>query len=585
MIVGSVPIVTSFSIKDKGNFENQLAPLSIDWWPMFRHDTNHIGISTSSAPDENDVLWLYQTGGFITSSPAVLDGKVYIGSGDNKLYCFDMMNGDILWDFTTGGYITASPAVANGKVYIGSQDTIFYCLDSEDGSQIWEFDTDFMIESSPTIKDGKVIFGSSGALYCLDADDGNQIWDYETKSIILSSPAVYAGKVYFGLNSGEFLCLDFADGDFNWKYTTSKSIESSPAVYDEMVYFGSNDEFFYCLDADDGDLIWNYNTSGKVQSSPAIAYGNVYIGSTDRGLYCFDADSGDLVWEKFIEKGVWSPPSLADDKVYFGAIPCCGDSTYLLCYNAHDGEYVWRYNTEGGIGMKSSPAIAAGNVFIGSANGKVIAFGKEDFIADTHGPYTGIKDEPIQFEGNAYGGGPEYKWYWDFGDGETSDEQNPIHTYSDAGNYFVTLIVTDIHNKEAIDETEAFIEEGINLPPITPVIEGPSNGKIGKEYTYCIPSAVDPNEDDIYVFWDWGDGTNSDWTGPYASGEKICDKHIWNEAGGYTIKAMLKDEDGAESDWGYLEVNIPISRAIHTSFFKWFLVRFPLLIRLVYFLV
>jgi uncharacterized repeat protein (TIGR01451 family) len=34
-------------------------------------------------------------------------------------------------------------------------------------------------------------------------------------------------------------------------------------------------------------------------------------------------------------------------------------------------------------------------------------------------------------------------WYWDFGDGGTSGEQNPVYTYTAAGNYTVTLVVTD----------------------------------------------------------------------------------------------------------------------------------------------
>ena len=34
-------------------------------------------------------------------------------------------------------------------------------------------------------------------------------------------------------------------------------------------------------------------------------------------------------------------------------------------------------------------------------------------------------------------------WYWDFGDGGISTEQNPSHTYTDAGEYAVVLTVTD----------------------------------------------------------------------------------------------------------------------------------------------
>ena len=36
-------------------------------------------------------------------------------------------------------------------------------------------------------------------------------------------------------------------------------------------------------------------------------------------------------------------------------------------------------------------------------------------------------------------------WYWDFGDGYTSEEQNPVHLYLEPGNYTVSLIVADVN--------------------------------------------------------------------------------------------------------------------------------------------
>jgi len=61
---------------------------AVDWWSMFRHDLRHTGYSTSTAPNTNKTLWSYTTGGFVVSSPAVVDGKVYVGSGDDYVYCF-----------------------------------------------------------------------------------------------------------------------------------------------------------------------------------------------------------------------------------------------------------------------------------------------------------------------------------------------------------------------------------------------------------------------------------------------------------------------------------------------------------------
>jgi len=61
---------------------------AVDWWPMFRHDLSRTGYSTSTAPNTNNTLWNYTTGSAVHSSPAVADGKVYVGSWDNKVYCF-----------------------------------------------------------------------------------------------------------------------------------------------------------------------------------------------------------------------------------------------------------------------------------------------------------------------------------------------------------------------------------------------------------------------------------------------------------------------------------------------------------------
>ena len=64
----------------------------IDWWPMFHHDLNHSGYSTSTGPEVNKVLWAYQADdGIYLSSPAIVDNKVYFGGTDKNFYCIDSM--------------------------------------------------------------------------------------------------------------------------------------------------------------------------------------------------------------------------------------------------------------------------------------------------------------------------------------------------------------------------------------------------------------------------------------------------------------------------------------------------------------
>ena len=139
---------------------------SVDWWPMFHHDLSHTGYSTSPAPNTNNTIWTYTTGSIVLSSPAVADGKVYIGSDDLKVYCLNASTGTHIWNYTTGSPVSSSPAVADGKVYVGSDDNKTYCLNASTGAYIWSYTTGWNVRSSPAVADGKVYVGSfDGKVY------------------------------------------------------------------------------------------------------------------------------------------------------------------------------------------------------------------------------------------------------------------------------------------------------------------------------------------------------------------------------------------------------------------------------------
>ena len=75
-----------------------------------------------------------QTG---SSSPAVANGLVFIGSLDNNVYAFDARTGASAWTFTTVDKVWGSPTVANGVVYIASWDGTTYALHAASGAQLW----------------------------------------------------------------------------------------------------------------------------------------------------------------------------------------------------------------------------------------------------------------------------------------------------------------------------------------------------------------------------------------------------------------------------------------------------------------
>jgi hypothetical protein len=91
--------------------------------------------------------------------------------------------------------------------------------------------------------------------------------------------------------------------------------------------------------------------------------------------------------------------------------------------------------------------------------------------------------------------------------------------------------------------------------PSTP--SGTTSGKANTAYTYTT-STTDPNGDQMSYWFDWGDGTNSGWVGPYASGATASATHSWTSQGNYQIKVKAKDTSDTESVWSDpLAVSMP----------------------------
>jgi hypothetical protein len=78
--------------------------------------------------------------------------------------------------------------------------------------------------------------------------------------------------------------------------------------------------------------------------------------------------------------------------------------------------------------------------------------------------------------------------------------------------------------------------------------EGPESCS-KNEYVTFSTSATEPDGEDVFYRFDWGDGTYSDWVGPYAPGETGEALNNWSELGEYEIRASAKDINGVQSDW------------------------------------
>jgi len=130
-------------------------------------------------------------------------------------------------------------------------------------------------------------------------------------------------------------------------------------------------------------------------------------------------------------------------------------------------------------------------------------------------------------------------WQWEFGDGNTSDEQNPVHLYRAAGNYTVTLTVSNAWGSDSLTKA-AFIR--VNPPPMTVDFSAvPPDGFIPLTVRFTDVTDGDPSA----WGWSFGDGNYSDEQNPV---------HIYTVPGTYTVSLTVDGGAGSCAKEDYIVV-------------------------------
>jgi hypothetical protein len=159
-----------------------------------------------------------------------------------------------------------------------------------------------------------------------------------------------------------------------------------------------------------------------------------------------------------------------------------------------------------------------------------------------------------------WGDGTSHLWLGPYASGESV---SAVHSWSVAGTYNITVKAKDFHGVTSHWSEPLPVAIAFSDPPDTPIPSGPGTGEPGTVYLYNFQT-TDPEGDMVYYYINWGDNTTSGWLGPYSSGASASASHSWSQKGTYIVKVKAKDIWGGESDWGALEVKMPVS--IHLPF-------------------
>jgi len=162
-------------------------------------------------------------------------------------------------------------------------------------------------------------------------------------------------------------------------------------------------------------------------------------------------------------------------------------------------------------------------------------------------PSTGYSPLDVNFTGSASGGTAPYTFSWDFGDGSTSLDQNPSHTYSTAGDYPVILSVTDNNNEQDTAFLNIIVSQQVVAMEVT-ANASPASGTVPFSVNFTADTSGGASP---YTYsWDFGDDSTSSDQNP---------SHTYTTAGNFTVILTVTDSLANEAS---ASVNISAAESI-----------------------
>lgn len=219
----------------------------------------------------------------------------------------------------------SQPAVVGGRLFLGSQSGMVYALDAGTGCTYWAFEAEAWVRTAISVgpyDNGYAVYfaDAQGRAYAVDAQTGRQLWTYKIDdhpaARSTGSPTLYDGRLYVVVSG------------------VSEESAASMPDYECCTFRGS----LTSLDANTGEVIWKRyllpeperrgtSSSGKplwgpagspIWSAPTIdverglvyaASGNSYAdppADTSDAILAFSIETGDIVWINQVTPGdVW----------------------------------------------------------------------------------------------------------------------------------------------------------------------------------------------------------------------------------------------------------------------------------------
>lgn len=382
-------------------------------WPMFQHDAQHTGKTSSLGPSSPAVLWMRKVKGPMYAAPSIglpppggTKGVIYVSTHKYPICALNPANGAVYWCKTQdAGKIgdQSAPALGNGStLYVGTRDNDLWAIDSTpavpQANRIWrqKVCTDGDVSTPPSIDSNGIVYMGSDSLgsgtimaMCPGATLGIK-WCINPigAGVKTLSPALSPAedKVYITTGGSELRAYRTTDGIPVWTIELDKRRNGArrwnftPVVHPTTgrIYVGFDDGVWAVDEAGStpvATLLYATRSVNNeiIASPPAIDVANdrlYFIAAfKNKGTFYAIDLAGNLKWSQSLGRtnGRNVPPVIdGNGNVYLAAGQTITSWTKT-------GTVRWTFDEP--AGFTSSPALGNGRLYVGTLNGKIYALG------------------------------------------------------------------------------------------------------------------------------------------------------------------------------------------------------------------
>ena len=296
--------------------------------------------------------------------------EVVVGGSDGVLSAFDSL-GKTLWTFKAAGAF-ASPAAIDGVIYVGSADGKLYAISAGDGSLLWSYVCNEELGAPPVVKDGLVFVQSrSNMIFAIEAATGKWRWQYRRDSTAreftvrgLSGPTLVGDLLVAGFSDGASVALKRTDGALVWQHVTPPSTDledsaGSPQTDGTRVFVANFRAGLSALSADDGHILWQkaFPTATGLRLSKGVLFASA-VGK----VAAFSAFDGTLLWQR--NTGVMTATGISG----FPGVVMFSTDGPLLFLDVRTGRELGRQFNPG-RGIAAVPTVSGRDLYVLSNNG------------------------------------------------------------------------------------------------------------------------------------------------------------------------------------------------------------------------